>query len=330
MSRNWDRAELLRTSSAYWRGCTLQAGVRLDIFTLLGRAVRSLEEIAQTAGSERRGTEYLLNGLAAMGLLEKKDDGYANTASSLRLLSRDSPDYMGQIILHHHHLLDGWAQLDQAVLTGKPVEMRSYGDARERESFLMGMFNLAMTTAPRIAEAVDLGGRASLLDLGGGPGTYAVHFCLANPKLRAAVFDLPTSRPFAEQTIRRFGLESRVSFHGGDFHQDPLPPGPYGVVWLSHILHSYGPEACQQLIAKAVQALEPGGLLLIHDFFLNEAKDGPEFPALFALNMLINNPTGRSYAESEVRAMLQAAGCSGIERLDFLGPNDASILAAVA
>ena len=70
----------------------------------------------------------------------------------------------------------------------------------------MGMFNLASLLAPRIAQAIDLSGCRRLLDLGGGPGTYAIHFCLANPGLSAVVYDLPTTRSFAEETIARFDL----------------------------------------------------------------------------------------------------------------------------
>ena len=59
------------------------------------------------------------------------------------------------------------------------------------------MFNLAMNLAPVLVPKIDLSNRRHLLDLGGGPGTYAIHFCLNNPQLKATVYDLPTTRPFA-------------------------------------------------------------------------------------------------------------------------------------
>ena len=74
-----------------------------------------------------------------------------------------------------------------------------------------------------------------------------------------------------------------------------------------------------------MQALEPGGLILIHDFFLNDTLDGPVFPALFSMNMLLNND-GRSYSEKEVSHMLSQAGARDIHRLSFQGPNDSAIL----
>ncbi len=322
----WTAGDLLSTSSAYWRGCTLQAGVRLGVFSALDDKKLSVKELAVSIGADQRGLEFLLNGLTAMGLLKKDDDLFANTAESFLLLSKKSPRYIGHIISHHHHILDGWAQLDEAVVHGKPVVKRSYGEEVERESFLMGMFNLAMGIAPNLARQLDLTGRKKMIDLGGGPGTYAIHFCLENPGLDAVVYDRETTEPFARDTVAKFHLEDRVGFIGGDFTLDPISGGPYDVGWLSHVLHSNGPDVCQDILNKTVGQMEPGGVLFVHEFILANQKDAPEFAALFSLNMLLNNPEGRSYSEEELRAMLSRAGLKDIAVHPFRGPNDSSII----
>ena len=328
MITDWNAGTLLSVSSAYWRGCALQAGVRLKVFTILADETLPLSRITEKTASDPRGMEYLLNALSAMHLLEKQEDRYRNSKAALEYLCKESPRYIGHIILHHHHILDGWAQLDQAVKTGCPVTKRSYGTEAERESFLMGMFNLAMMIAPDIARSIDLKGRKRLLDLGGGPGTYAIHFCLANPEMQAVIFDRPTTQPFAAQTVENFGLTGRIGFMGGDFNLDPVTGGPYDAAWLSHILHSNGPAQCQDILRKIVGILAPGGLILIHDFILEDNKDSPEFAALFSLNMLINNAQGRTYSEQEIRAMLEEAGAKEISRHPFKGPNSSSIIFA--
>jgi len=329
MESDWNVGELLNVSSAYWRGCALQAAVRLEFFSHIGDDALSCDEVAELARTDNRATEMLLDALSAMHLLKKVDFNYTNTSFSTTYLNSESPQYMGHIILHHHHILDGWAQLDTAVSKGRPVKTRSYGEETERQSFLMGMFNLAMGIAPEIAGQIDLRNKTHLLDLGGGPGTYAIHFCKANSTLKATIFDRPTTRPFAEKTIKAFGLEQRIGFISGDFTTDQIRGGPYDAAWLSHILHSNGAEECYSIIEKTVEQMSPGGIIFIHDFILEDTRDRPEFAALFSLNMLINNPRGRSYSESEIRAMLMAAGVSAIERHGFSGPNDSSILFGV-
>ena len=99
------------------------------------------------------------------------------------------------------------------------------------------------------------------------------------------------------ETVARFGLADRIEFAGGDITTDPVPGGPYNAAWLSHILHSNGPKQCQQIIDKTVAALEHGAVIMVHEFILDNSKDTPEFPALFSLNMLVNNPGGRSYSK---------------------------------
>ena len=271
----------------------------------------------------------LLNALVAMKLLSKSNDRYANTPLSTSFLVKGSPRYVGHIIMHHHYLVDSWAQMDAAVLSGQPGRTRaSDGDDQRRESFLMGMFNIAMNLAPVIVPLIDLGGRRHLLDLGGGPGTYAIQFCLHNPRLKATVYDLPTTRPFAEKTIAKFDLTDRIDFMDTDYLEEEIA-GSYDVAWLSHILHAESPEDCRKIIDKAVSVLEPGGMILIHEFILDNTMDGPLFPALFSLNMLLGTPAGQSYSEKQLMDMLAEAGVGELRRTFFESPNDSSVIAGI-
>jgi hypothetical protein len=189
----------------------------------------------------------------------------------------------------------------------------------------MGMFNMAMGLAPRIVPAIDVSNRQHLLDLGGGPGTYAIHFCLHNDALKATVYDLPTTRPFAERTIQQFKLADRIDFMDGNYLEGPVA-GRYDVAWLSHILHGEGPADCRMIIQKTVDALEPGGMIIIHEFILNNSMDGPLFPALFSLNMLLGTESGQSYSEEQIIDMLAVAGARDIRRIAIKSPNDSGII----
>ncbi|MBW2644828.1 MAG: methyltransferase domain-containing protein [Deltaproteobacteria bacterium] len=318
--------QLLNISGSYWQACTLHAGVRLEIFTVIGEDRVSGEEIARRLAGDVRGVTTLLNALAAMGLLTKQGEQYANTEMSKTFLVKGSPRYIGYILMHHHYLVESWSRLHEAVTSGSPVRERPHdNDEKRRESFLMGMFNLGMGLAPRVASQINLDGRHHLLDLGGGPGTYAIHFCLANPELKGTVYDLATTRPFALRTIEQFGLADRIDFMAGNYLENHIE-GSYDVAWLSHILHGESPEECQDIIRKVVAVLEPGGLILIHDFILENTLDGPLFPALFSLNMLLGTRKGRSYAEKQIMEMLDGAGVREIRRISFQGPNDSGII----
>ena len=326
MTQRWNPGELLELSGAFWKTCALHAAVKLDIFSVIGGAQLSAEIIATKINGSLKGVERLLNALVAMGLLEKNDEVYGNISTARDFLSKQSDKYIGHIILHHHHLVEGWSQLDQAVLTGQPIRSRSSLSKEEwRESFLLGMFNLAMNLAPQLVPLIDLSANHHLLDLGGGPGTYAIHFCLNNPQLKATVFDLPTTKSFAEKTIEKFQLTDRIDFMAGNYVDDEID-GRYDAAWLSHILHGEGPQTCREIIQKTVSVLKPGAVLIVHDFILDNSMDGPLFPALFSLNMLLGTSSGQSYTENQIMDMLSGAGVKNIRRIPIQSPNDSGII----
>jgi SAM-dependent methyltransferase len=325
-TEEWNPGKLLGISGNYWMACALHAGVKLGIFTIIGNQSLSSRAVARELDGDAKGVTMLLNALSAMELLIKKEDLYSNTPFSLSFLIQKTPQYLGYMIMHHHHLMESWNHLDVGVKTGKPVRTRSsYSNEEWRENFLMGMFNMAMNLAPRLVSAIDLSSKSHLLDLGGGPGTYAIHFCLKNPHLKASVYDLKSTRPFAEKTIAEFGLTNRISFQEGDYLEEKLS-GTFDCVWLSQILHGEGPEEAQEVIRKAVSVLTPGGLILIHEFLLNNDKAGPLFPALFSLNMLLGTDHGQSYSEQEINDMLRKAGVKDIHRLSLETPNDSGVI----
>lgn len=121
-------------------------------------------------------------------------------------------------------------------------------------------------------------------------------------------------------------MRDRVAFEAGDYLKEEIHGG-YDVAWLSQILHGEGPEACRAIIRRAAGALEPGGLLLVHDFVLDNDMAGPLQPTLFSLNRLTGTEGGRSYSEQQIMDMLREAGAGDIRRLPFRSPMETGIIA---
>ncbi|MDO9308510.1 MAG: methyltransferase [Deltaproteobacteria bacterium] len=323
-------SELLQLSGGYWAACTLHAAVKLDLFTRLSEKPGTAADISGSGLCDQRGLTMLLDALAAIGLLIKNGEIYDVTPSTKKYLSKQSDGYLGHIIMHHHNLMSSWERLDESVQSGTPVRTNSSrtDDETSRENFLMGMFNLASLAAPKVVPAIDLGGRQKLLDLGGGPGTYAIHFCLHNPGLRAVIYDLPTTRRFAEETVLRYGLTERISFSAGDIITDDIGNG-YDVVWISQLLHSEGPQEAGIILEKAVRTLLPGGLVIVQEFILDDDRTSPPFPALFSLNMLVGTRRGQSYSQGELAEMMARAGIRNITRHPLALPNGAGIMTGI-
>jgi len=315
--KEWTAPELLRLSGSYWACCAVQAAVQLDLFTALAEGPRTEEQLAAGLGCDQRALRMLVTALVALEFLERSGESVAAPPAVLACLSRTSPEYLGFIIRHHAHIMPAWTRLAESVRSGGPSREKSSihtRDDEEREAFLMGMFNVARQQAENVARGLDLTGRSRLIDVGGGPGTYAVYFCLHNPGLTATVFDLPGSERFARGVVERYGLADRIEFVGGDFLRDELPKGQ-DVAWLSQVLHGEGPENAALLVKKAAGCLRPGGLLGIQEFVIDNDRTGPAHSALFSLNMLVGTDGGQAYTLGEIQGLLQNAGARDIRSL---------------
>ncbi len=55
-------------------------------------------------------------------------------------------------------------------------------------------------------------------------------------------------------------------------------------------------------------------------------KDGPLFPALFSLNMLLGTQSVQSYSENQIMGMLARAGIEEIGRVSVPTPNGSGVI----
>jgi predicted O-methyltransferase YrrM len=311
----------------------LMVAVDLGLFDFLEEP-RSAVETAAWLKADARATGIFLNGLAALGILIKGVDYFKNSEPASRFLVQGKEDYRGAIIKHMGHTWErGWNDLKTTILVGSPqgIEPETWVDTRPKRdeegtrAFIWGMHAIARDLAPRVAAKLDLTGVRRLLDLGGGPATYAIVFAQANPDLQATVFDLPLPLTIARENIEKSGSAGRVHTMEGNFLQNDIGAG-YDFIWVSQILHSHDEAQCKLIIGKAVAALNPGGVLAIQDFYLDADGASPPGAAMFGVHMLAVTPRGRAYTHGEVAEWLQEAGLSAPEFIQ--SGMDASILVA--
>lgn len=306
--------QLMNLARGFRPAKILMVATELGLFDHL-EAPLTLEEAASRVQAHPRALGILMNALAALGLIHKEGERFQNGELVSRYLVQGKEDYRGAIIRHMHHTWGGWSELLATVRRGHAdlgQSERWLDRVPERQEewmrdFIWGMHALARDLAPQVVPLLDFTGVRHLLDLGGGPGTYAITFVQAHPGLRATVFDLPGPITIAQENIRRHGLEDRIDTLAGNFLQDPIGTG-YDFIWISQILHSHTEEQCRLIIQKSVAALNPGGQVAVQEFFLNDDGISPLEAALFSVHMLAVTPGGRSYTYREVADMLVQAG----------------------
>lgn len=314
-----DFQELMNLVRGFRPAKIMMVATDLEMFDHL-EEFRTAAEISALAKADPRAVGIILNALAALGLVVKEGERFRNGELTSRYLVRGKDDYRGAIVRHMHHTWWGWSELEDTVKRGHADMAKSErwldrvpdpDDEWVRE-FIWGMHAIARDLAPQVAAQVDLAGVERLLDLGGGPASYAIAFAQASPKLRATVFDLPQPITIAEENIRRHGLANRINTLAGNFLKDDIGSG-YDFIWISQILHSHTEEQCRLIIHKGVKALNHGGRMVIQDFFLNDNCTSPLEAAMFSVHMLAVTPGGRAYTHREVAAMMKEAGLGTVE-----------------
>ena len=311
-----DFQELMAIVRAFRPAKILLVATDLEIFDNLEEP-RAAADIAARVKADPRAVGIILNALAALELVVKEGDHFRNGELTSQYLVRGKDAYRGAILRHMHHTWWGWSELEDTVTRGHPEMAKTERwldrvpdpEAEWVRDFIWGMHAISRDQAPQVVPLVDLTGVKKLLDLGGGPATYAIAFAQANQGLTATVLDLPGPIEIARENIRRHGLADRITTLKGNFLKDDIGSG-YDFIWVSHILHSHTEEQSRLIVKKCVAALNPGGQAVIQDFFLEDDGISPAEAALFSVHMLAVTPGGRAYTHREVAAMMVEAGLS--------------------
>ena len=298
------------TVAAYRLPRIIFTALDLDLFTAIGARSWTIPPLAKKLRVSPRGLEILCRNLACAGLLIKTGARYRSNSLGRRELSRKSPAYRWAYLDLLRNHWDDWTKLTRSVRLGKPVDDKDApDDAAYRRRFTWAMHHRSLDVAPRIAARVNLRGAGTLLDLGGGPGTYALAFLKRNPSLRATVCDRAPALKVAKEIAATVPHGRRLSYLPLDFVSRPIP-GRYDVIWFSNVLHIYSPEENQRLFRKMRRALVPGGRLLIQDAFVHD-RNGlypNEEASLFAVTMLLFTERGNTYSVRETTGWLRRAG----------------------
>ena len=315
MARTLSLAEIFQLGY-YWEGKVLLTAFKLDVFGALAEEARTVADVSLRLQTERKATEILMNALVSIGLLRKSGEQFLNAPEAQEYLVKSSPKYAGHLLLLQEAEWDNWGRLESVVRTGRsPVKGHMFQtDPQLAENVLMVLHHVAMQHAPTLAKQIDLSRAQTILDLGGGAGTYAIAFCRTYPTLKATVFDLPETLLTTERLIKEAGLEGRIRLHPGDFNRDDLG-GPHDAVLMSDILHYQDADANAALVRKAHRALAPSGRLVIKDRFLDEGRTSPAWTAVFAVHILVNTERGRCYTMAEVVQWLKDAGFTSVDEL---------------
>ncbi|MEU7834281.1 MULTISPECIES: methyltransferase [unclassified Nonomuraea] len=328
-------ADINRLGTAFCGAKAVLSAIELGLFTELSAGPATEAELCERLGLHPRAVPDFLSTLAALGLLDVKDDHYASTPAAARFLDRTSPSYGGGFLERANHMMyPAWENLTGLLRTGEPQVAgredqaaafeRMMGDPDHLDRFLRMMDAVSGPLGPELAAKFDWANYTTVVDIGGARGNLLAHILNAHEHLSGYVFDLRGIESAFGTHMEALGLRDRARFVSGDFFKDALPQSD--VLIIGHVLHDWSPAERAQLIRKAFGALQPGGALLIYDQLTGQGHGGDPWNEIISLNMQLLSPGGSEYTLTECRTWLRDAGFQSISTFT-LGEHDTCVVA---
>lgn len=305
--------EIVELASAFYGSSVLFAALELGVFTAIDAAGGSayLSPLAEAMGVSPRGLRLLLDACVAVGILGKQEDVYFNTPAGKAALVPGGPADLSKAIRYNQDVYPLWGRLAQFARTGLPVEppqVHLGDDAERTRRFALSMRGRALAIGRGIVPMLDFTGCTRLLDLAGGPGTYAELIARANPGLSCVTVDVPAVSAVARQCVAEAGLSDRIECRAGDYHVDEYEVAAYDAVTIFGALHQESPDQIRDILARAARALKPDGRIFILDMMTDRTHTAPPFSALFAVNMALTTENGWVFSDEELKGWLVEAG----------------------
>ena len=315
-----DPAQLLRYRDRQYAAELITAGLmHLDFFTWLNEnAGATTEAVCDHFDFVARPADVFFTLCRSNNFITTDSDGKNELTSLAREhLVVGSPWYLGPYYapITQTQIVQDFVNI---LKTGKPANWQADDDASDwHESMvdpefaknftdLMNCRGLGFGQVLAKALTIEVADRKHLLDVGGGSGIYSTTLVAAHPHLRATVLEQPPVDALTQKEIEKHGLADKVNVLSGDMFTDPWPADA-DMILFSNVLHDWDFPEMESLLEKAAQNLPSGGLLIIHDAFINDDKSGPTAVAEYSA-LLMNITQGKCYSPLEYGQILEKHG----------------------
>ncbi|GAA1739325.1 methyltransferase [Luedemannella helvata] len=308
-----DSLHLLRISEGFTPARAVQLAAELGLADLLADGPRGADELAAATSCHPGAVYRLLRALAAEGVFTETTRGrFALTPVGERLRV-DHPQSLSAWVRFQSMFNEVYAAALHSVRTGEPAFPAVYGSPifryLEENPEQGALFNTAMAQHSRLlatvmAEAYDFSTTHTIVDVGGGDGSFLSGLLASWPDTSGVVYDLPYVADAARKQLASAGLGERCSFVGGDFLRD-VPAGADAYV-LKGVIHNWPDDQATTILRNCRQAMADGGRALLIEWLVPPG-DTPHPSKLIDLSMLLVYG-GRERTEQEYLALFADAG----------------------
>ena len=300
----------------------LSSAFEIGLIDLLASGPAAQDSLQQRLPLDRRGLQMLLAMLRAHRVVDIDRESVALTPAFTEAL--DFRDLLEARLYFAHLVAPDFLNLSTALLAdpdafflrARLFQLFSYERCfeRTRDNLEATARWMRITTAltrheaQACIDAFDFSRFKRQLDIGGNSGEFLLRICRAHPELSGTVYDLPLVCEIGRAHVADAPETARIGFAEARSREEALPGG-HDLISFKSMLHDWPDADMRGFLARAHQALEPGGSVLIFERAWSDDIEQPLSYGMLPLRLFF-----RSYRTlDDYRAALAAAGFRDIE-----------------
>jgi len=312
----------------------------LGIADLIARGTATVEGLAERTGVHAPSLKRVLRALSAYDVFEEKNSGEfalrpmgaqlrIDVPGSLRNFARFFPD---------QRAWKCFEEIEHTVRTGETAMSLAFGmhgfewlaeHPKEVAIFNAAMADITHLVARAATGAYDFSVFDTIMDVGGGNGTFLSSILRSAPAARGILFDLPAGVSEADTTLRNAGVADRCKVISGDFFRS-VPPGADLMV-LKSVIHDWDDEHAAAILAQCRAAASADSRLVLVERVMPECMTASaDNQRAASLDMRMLTITGGlERTEQEYRELLKRAGFKWMRTIALGPPSDQAVVEAV-
>ena len=301
----------------------------IGLFENLAGGLATFDELVEKCGIPPRTLRISVDAMVSFGLLEREEDRYRNSPAAAAFLSGTADsDLRPALRLWDRISYPLFIDLERAVRAGEGQRQFDRFSEEQQQIFSTGVESFTAGAATALAANYDFGGHRSVLDVGGGTGSFLVTILRRYPALKGTLFELPGACAVARQRLDGEPEGARISVVEGDLFKDRLPSGHDALI-LANTVHVLSSAHNIELLRNMRTGAERHARLLMVDIWMDASHSQPPPAPLRSAEFLLFSGEGQVYAESEADEWLVQTGWRKLERKPLVGLSSVIIAEAV-
>ncbi len=297
----------------------------------------AIDEVAEKANISKYAAKCLLEAALCIGIVLVNTDTDKFTISKTGWFLINDPATRVNINFNHDVNYLGWFNLEESLMEGKPVGLKTLGDwptvyeglsslPKNIQDSWFGFDHFYSDNSFDQALEIVFGNKPkTLLDVGGNTGRWALRCVGYDKDVNVTILDLPQQIGMMKENIKGHEGAERIDGLGVNLLDETteMPAErKFEAIWMSQFLDCFSEEQIVSILRRAAKVMDKSSRLYIMETLWDRQRFEPAALCLTLTSLYftaIANGNSKMYHSEDMERLVKEAGLE-IEKIhDYLG-----------